>query len=207
MISTDNAYTGKGNELRDFTAQQLTEVCNDVKLEPQLKPLSGEVFHHHTANITDDARVEISARSFWVRGEVAFSDVRVFNPLASCYKSKSLKSIHEQHEKEKKRSYNQRIIETENGTFTPLVFSCTGGMSRECAKFYSSLGELLSSKRNIPKSTVMGWFRAKLSFNLLKSINICIRGSRAKNLKEMIKSNQDDTINDIAFAYVLSIEK
>ena len=82
-----------------------------------------------------------------------------------------------------------------------------GGMSRECAKFYSRLGELLSSKRNIPKSTVMGWLRAKLSFNPLKSINICIRGSRAKNLKEMIESNQDDTINDIAFAYVLSIEK
>ena len=82
-----------------------------------------------------------------------------------------------------------------------------GGMSRECAKFYSRLGELFSSKRNIPKSTVMGWLRAKLSFNLLKSIDICIRGSRAKNLKEMIESNQDDTINDIAFAYVLSIEK
>ena len=83
-----------------------------------------------------------------------------------------------------------------------------GGMSRECAKFYSRLGELLSSKRNIPKSTVMGWLRAKLSFNLLKSINnICIRGSRTKNLKELIESNQDDTINDIAFAYVLSIAK
>ena len=52
------------NELRDFAAQQLTEVCNDVKLEPQLKPLSGEVFHHHTDNITDDARVDISARTF-----------------------------------------------------------------------------------------------------------------------------------------------
>ena len=193
------------NELRDFTAQQLTEVCNDVNIEPQLTPLSGEVFHHRSPNTTEDARVDISARSFWVRGQVAFSDVRVFNPLASCYKSKRLKSIYEQHEKEKKRTYNQRIIETENGTFTPLVFSCLGGMSRECAKFYSRLGELLSNKRNIPKSTVMGWLRAKLSFNLLRSINICIRGSRAKNLKEMIDGKQDDTTNDIAYAYVLSI--
>ena len=51
-----------------------------------------------------------------------FSDIKIFDPLAKCYNAKQLKSIFATHEKEKKRSCNQRIIETENGFFTPLVF-------------------------------------------------------------------------------------
>ena len=86
-----------------------------------------------------------------------------------------------------KRSYNQRIIETENGSFTPLVFACTGGMSRECGKFYSRLADLLAIKKNLNKSTVMGWLRAKLSSKLLRSVNIYIRSSRARNVNEMKK--------------------
>ena len=37
---------------------------------------------------------------------------------------------------EKKRHYNKRVTAYENGTFTPLVFSTTGGMGRECKTFY-----------------------------------------------------------------------
>ena len=36
------------------------------------------------------------------------------------------------HEQEKKRNYNRRIMNIENGTFTPLVFSVFGGMGKEC---------------------------------------------------------------------------
>ena len=65
------------------------------------------------------------------------------------FDAKHLKSIFATHEKEKKRSYNQRIIETENDSFTPLTFAaCTGGMSRECGKFYSNLTDLLAIKKD-----------------------------------------------------------
>ena len=33
---------------------------------------------------------------------------------------------------EKKRKYNSRVTEIEQGTFTPLVFTTTGGMADEC---------------------------------------------------------------------------
>ena len=36
---------------------------------------------------------------------------------------------------------NNRIIEVEHTTLTPLA---TGGMSRECRKFYSRLSQMLS---------------------------------------------------------------
>ena len=120
--------TLRHNELRDFTANQSSEVCHDVRLEPRLKTLTGEIYYYSTSNTTVDARVDVSAQRFSVRGQLTFLNIRVFNPTAKCYNAKHLKSIFATHDKEKKRSYNQRIIETENGSFTPLVFACTGGM-------------------------------------------------------------------------------
>lgn len=94
--------------MRIFIEQQLTEVCHDVKIEPQLKPLPEEVFCHQSGNTTDDAGVGTSKRSFWVRSQLAFSYIRVFNPLASYYILQNLKPMQVSYEKVKNRSYSQR---------------------------------------------------------------------------------------------------
>ena len=75
-------------------------------------PLTGERLNLRSANIDDEARLDIRARSFWMRGEQAFFDVRIFNPFASTH-------------------LNQRVIDIEHGSFTPLVMSAYGGCSRE----------------------------------------------------------------------------
>ena len=82
-----------------------------------------------------------------MRGQRAFCDVRVFNPLAKCHRSKPLAKIHEMHEKEEKVKYATGVTEIEHGSFTPLVFSCFGGMSRECSYFYKPLAETIAEKR------------------------------------------------------------
>ena len=41
------------------------------------------------------------------------------------------------------------------------------------------LASLLASKRDKPYSTTMGWLRCKLSFTLLRSSILCIRGTRS----------------------------
>ena len=46
----------------------------------------------------------------------------------------------------KKRSYEAQIREVEHGTFTPLIFSATGGMADEVYAFYTLLDSLLSDK-------------------------------------------------------------
>ena len=48
------------------------------------------------------------------------------------------------------KTYASRIIEVENATFTPLVFTTTGGMSQECQWYHSRLAELISSKKQEP---------------------------------------------------------
>ena len=57
--------TLRHNELRDFTAELLSEVCADVCTEPPLQPLSGETLTYATANVEDGARLDISAAGLW----------------------------------------------------------------------------------------------------------------------------------------------
>lgn len=53
------------NEIRDVTANFLTEVCHDVLVEPDLQTLTGEAFTRETSNKTDGARLDIAANGFW----------------------------------------------------------------------------------------------------------------------------------------------
>ena len=40
----------------------------------------------------------------------------------------SWNQIYRLHENEKKRSFSRRVLDIEHGSFTPLVFTSTGGM-------------------------------------------------------------------------------
>ena len=64
------------------TARLLKEVCHDVRVEPQLLPITGEELKEATANKSSEARPDISAKSVWLNDQKAFLNVRVFNPLA-----------------------------------------------------------------------------------------------------------------------------
>ena len=87
------------NDLRDLTAEALTEVCNDVCIEPNLQPLSGESFHYSSANKEDGARLDVRATGFWGdRYQQAYFDVRVFNPNASSYRHLQPSSAYARHE-------------------------------------------------------------------------------------------------------------
>ena len=47
------------NEIRDLTAKLLTETCSDVRVDPPLQPLNGEVLSGGSAVKDDNARVDI----------------------------------------------------------------------------------------------------------------------------------------------------
>ena len=191
--------SNRHNEIRRITADFLKEVCIDVEEEPLLQEVTGEVFKSKTAKIEKDARLDISARGFWMRGQKVFCDVRVFNPLTKCHRTKTLAKVHEQNEKEKKVKYAARITQIEHGSFTPLVFSCFGGMSRECSYFYKRLAEKLAEKRNLSTSETMCFVRTKINFSLINSLVLCIRGSRSSR-----KDNVKIADTDIKLANELS---
>ena len=111
------------NDLRDFTATLLTEVCPNVCIEPPLQALTGELLLHDTSISEDGACLDVSAQGFWGdRHQRAFFDARVFDPNTSSYRKMQLPSAHRLHDRQKQRSYNQRVREIEHGSFKPLVF-------------------------------------------------------------------------------------
>ena len=113
------------------------------------------------------------------RSEKTFFDVRVFNPHAPSNKSLAPPACYRKHEREKKRAYEQRVREVEHSTFTPLVFSATGGMASEATNFYKHLASMLALKWDSPYSSTLCWLRCRLSFSLLRSAIQAIRGARS----------------------------
>ena len=147
-------------------------------MTPALQPLTGEVLTP-SSNKEDEARLDISARGFWTKGEMAFFDVRVFNPFAKTHLNRKLDSVFITNETMKKRSYNQRVIQVEHASFTPLVLSAFGGFSRETNHFFSILADKLARKRNIQTGLVARYIRTKISFDLVRGQVMCIRGCRS----------------------------
>ena len=167
------------NEIRDITSKLLEEVCIDVRKEPLLQELNNEDLPRQ-ANVSREARLDISALNFWTAGQRAFFDVRVFNPFARRYSNTKIENCLLSNEREKKRQYCERILQVENGTFSPLVFAANGAMGRECTLFYKRLAEMIADKRHETFSKVTNSLRTVICFSLLRSTVRCIRGSRGR---------------------------
>ena len=167
------------NALRNITAEWLSKTCHGVALEPPLQPLTGEIIAPKTANRQDEARADIHARGFWGQRQSAFFDVRMFHPNAPSYCNTSVPSLYRRHEAQKKHEYGDRVTEVEQASFTPLVFATTGGMGREAIVFYRCLADHLSRRGSTSYSQTLAFIRCTLSFSLLRSATMCIRGSRS----------------------------
>lgn len=187
------------NEIRDLEAALLSTVCKDVEIEPPLQQITGEILNNG-ANTSQDARLDILARGFWERQKSAYFDVRVFHPYADSYREKTSEQVFKQHENEKKRKYASRVLEIEQGSFTPLIFSTTGGMGTECKIYHKRLAELISIKKCETYSTTMSWIRAKISFALLRCALLCLRGTRKK--RRTFETFDTDFLIDNAMANI-----
>ena len=101
------------------------------------------------------------------------------------------------HENEKKRLYSRRVLDIEHGTFTPLVITTTGGMGKECLRYHSRLAELIAIKKGEQYAKTMSWIRSRISFALLRSALICLRGSRTIRRIQRDVKNADIDIETV----------
>ena len=141
------------NAIRDLEVELLREACRDVRVEPAL--LQANQNYHESANSSDNARVDVSAVGLWAPFERSYMDVRIFHPNAPTYLHKNLRQVYRQQEGEKKRQFNDEIINIDRGTFTPLFFSTSGGMWMNCDAYHKRLAQLISLKRDEKYSQVM----------------------------------------------------
>ena len=70
-----------------------------------------------------------------------------------------------------------------HGTFTPLAFSVSEGMGKECSMFHKHVAERLEIKTGERYAKIISTIRCKLLFLIFKSALMCVRGSRSHNLK------------------------
>jgi len=185
------------NNVRDLIANLLSKVCKEVTVEPKLLPITGE--HLPTsANSSNGARSDVSARGFWTPAQRAFFDVRINHPNAPSVRSQKPEAIFRNSENRKKAEYNWRIMNIDHGHFTPLVFGTTGGQGRECYNFLKRLAEKIAAVKKQNYSDVIRVIRTKIRFSILRSTLMAIRGSRGKVNKEADHSNVETDFNMIA---------
>ena len=54
-----------------------------------------------------------------------------------------------------------RVREVEQGTFSPLVFSTTGGMGNTATVVYKRIASLIADKQSKPYSKTLHWLRCR----------------------------------------------
>ena len=125
-------------------------------------------------------------------------DVKVFNPLAflmppPLWPNAGL---------DMKRMHDEQVRKVERGTFSPLVFSCSGGIGPAAAVVYRRFATLISEKCGHSYSQMLFWIRCNLSYTLLRSAVMCIRGSRSSHHR----CNLHDPAIDLACSNSLELE-
>ena len=179
------------NAIRDTEAILLKEVCKDVVVEPTLLPVDPDNYAPRT-NTEDGARLDVSARGLYSTFERTFIDVRVTHPNCVSNVHKPLEKIYQEHEQLKKAEYEERVLQSEKGSFVPLIFTTSGGMGPQCMAFHKRLAELIATKRKERYSHVINFIRTRIRFALLRSVLIAIRGERGKS------RFRNENLNDIS---------
>ena len=91
------------------------KVCTNVEVEPQLQPLDNERFNLRSAVASPEASLDLKAAGFWSRGVTAFLDARVTHVNSKCNQAKATSTTFKEHEEEKMRKYQQRVLKLKSG--------------------------------------------------------------------------------------------
>ena len=109
----------------------------------------------------------------------AFFDFRVFYSFASSHINQNPMSLYSKLSKQKRREYAQRISEVNDGDFTPMIMSSSGGMCPEMHIALKHLARKMAVKQSSAYAKVAGLLRCKFAFAIMRSAVVCLRGSRS----------------------------
>ncbi|KAL5477407.1 hypothetical protein EMCRGX_G024203 [Ephydatia muelleri] len=124
-------------------------------------------------------RLDLGIRGVWQPQVEALFDVKVVDTDAPSHRTRSPEAILESGAKEKKRVYEQAVVER-RGNFTPIVLSVDGLLHREAEHFLKRMAANLARKWEKPYSQTCGYVRARLALAIIRATSLCLRGSRVK---------------------------
>ena len=192
--------------VRDITASLMKEVCHNVTIEPGNSPTFVReilhVLHQRSAIVDDNARSDMRAEGFWdCRQQHAYFDVKVFNPVAATYRNKTLQSCYRRLEARKRREYQDRILNVEHGSFSPLIFSTSDSMGPTASVVFRRLASLPSIKQDELYSKTILFIRCQLGFALLRLAICCLRGSKSTFTLDLVNTNIDLALSEGRVSY------
>ena len=150
------------NEIRDCIGDIASQVWTHVIKEPVVREADAN-------NADGGLRLDLGIS--WVRQpqvEARF-DVKVVDTDARSHRTHSPEAILESGAKEKKRVYEQAVVER-RGKFTPIVLSVDGLLHRETEHFLKRMAANLAHKWEKPYSQTCGYVKAQLAF----AITVCV---------------------------------
>ena len=103
----------------------------------------------------------------------------VFNANSPSYRDKTPQQLYKAQEQEKKAAYNQRVIQVEKATFTPLISSTTGGMGPETTRFHNLIAQHIAEKKKEDYPDVMKHIRTRIRLSILRGTLVAIRETEA----------------------------
>ena len=137
-----------------------------------------------------EARLDISAVGFRSPQELRFFDVRIFNPNSPSYAGRDPSALYvtlchptSTHENSKKNDYIDRVQSVDCGSFTPLIYSNSGGWGKEASTFHTRLAKLIAQKRKEEYCHVISFIKKRIRFSILRTTFIALRGCRFKHRK------------------------
>ena len=124
-------------------------------------------------------RLDLGVRGVWSPQTETLFDIRIIDTDAPSYEHRTPEAVLESAAKVKKRIY-QKAVEDRRGQFTPFVVSMEGLLHREANHFMKRIVASLVTKWEKSYSETVSFVGTRLSFAVLRSASLCLRGSRVK---------------------------
>ena len=166
----------------------------DARIEQALLTVQSSSFSRKT-NTQDESRLDVAAVGLYAPFERTrtFFDIRVTHHNCDTNTFKTLDKIYKDYEKEKKELYEERVLQSEKGSFVPLVFTTSGGMGPLCTVFVDRVSEMKADHKKEAKSQVINHIRTRFRFDLLRSTLIALRAIRGRSTAQHLE------LQDISF--------
>ena len=148
--------TIRHNNIRDYEPNLLAKTHTDVETNLLFDQLKKKLLMEYLVIMLD------RARGVSRDGQNAFFDVRITNTNSVSQNNVKTEEVLLRFEKEMKQEYNRRIMNVEHGTFTPLVFSVSGVLGKECYMFHKHMAGKIAKKFNESYEKVITVIRCKL---------------------------------------------
>ena len=90
-----------------------------------------------------------------------------------------------------------RVIKFEKGTFSPVIFPCSGGAGRSATRVIKQFDSKLSLKNDDSCANIITFIQTKIGFAVLRSSVLCLCDSRSLRRQQPVEASMGAVVNEV----------